>query len=408
MKVLIISHKPPFPIIDGGCLAMSRFLENVHSIEEVEHLTYFSLSTFKHPFERNEFPQNKFKKVTFVNKFINTKLRPEKALKDLIRGESYNLSRFYNVAISNFLINLCRSHKFEVVIFESLFATVYFEDLKNVCSAKFIYRAHNIENAIWKDLKEKAKNPLKKWYVSKLHEKLEVYENKLLKNIDFTLPLSWSDKNKIDEIASGKSFLIPVSIQKVNGNPNYDSINLCFIGAFNWFPNVEAMNWFIKHVFSVLKMEFPTLELHIAGSYSEKISNLKQTKGIKLHGFVESSIDFIANHGIFVAPLQSGSGVKMKVLEAMSIGVPCTISPKGAEGILGDVTSSNNAEEFIHNLKNLILDKSLRIENGLKGQKNLEKFYNQKSINKNLQSLFLNFTNNSNEIETSALKPKKP
>jgi glycosyltransferase involved in cell wall biosynthesis len=408
MKVLIISHKPPFPVIDGGCLAMSRFLENIHSQKEIENITYLSLSTFKHPFERHEIPQKKFNKVTFIDKYIDTKLRPEKALKDLIRGESYNLSRFYNPSVSEFIVRLGKENDYKLVIFESLFATVYFKDLKKNISAKFIYRAHNIENNIWKDLKNKAKNPIKKWYVSKLQEKLEIYEHDLLKTIDLILPLSWSDLNKIDKISSGKSFLIPVAMPKVNVKPNYDNTNLCFIGAFNWFPNIEAIQWFIKYVFAPLKIEFPHLQFHIAGSYSEKISNLKQIEGIHLHGFVDSSIDFIANNGIFIAPLQSGSGVKMKVLEAMSIGVPCSISPKGAEGILGEVYSNGTAEKFKTDLKSLIKNKSLRIENGLKGQKNIETFYSHQTINKNLEELLLASKNDNFNTEITVTKTKLP
>jgi hypothetical protein len=101
MKVLIISHKPPFPVIDGGCLAMSRFLENIHSQKEIENITYLSLSTFKHPFERHEIPQKKFNKVTFIDKYIDTKLRPEKALKDLIHPAGMKLFGEYVMTDNN-------------------------------------------------------------------------------------------------------------------------------------------------------------------------------------------------------------------------------------------------------------------------------------------------------------------
>ena len=41
MNILILSHKPPFPIIDGGCYAMTQFLKNISSIENIEQIEYF-------------------------------------------------------------------------------------------------------------------------------------------------------------------------------------------------------------------------------------------------------------------------------------------------------------------------------------------------------------------------------
>ena len=57
MNVLILSHKPPFPIIDGGCFAMTQFLKNISSIETIEQIEYFSIHTHKHPLIPEDFPE---------------------------------------------------------------------------------------------------------------------------------------------------------------------------------------------------------------------------------------------------------------------------------------------------------------------------------------------------------------
>ena len=382
MKILVISHKPPYPVVDGGCLAMARFLENLYAVNPSNEITYFSLSTHKHPFDLNKFPTKKFQNAKFKNHLVNTKLNPFIALWDLIRGNSYNLSRFYAKNVSEELSKLCIQNKYEVIIFDSLFSCVYLDDLKPINKAKFVYRAHNVENQIWKDLSQATKNPIKKWYLLQLQKKLEKFENHFLKTFDLILPLSNNDLEVIKSNTDKETVLIPISMEITSKQASYHNTSLCFIGAFNWQPNIEAIQWFVSDIFPSLIKEFPSLELHIAGSHSENISNLKNINGIILHGFVDSSLDFMAQHGIFIAPLKSGSGIKIKVLEAMSIGLPCSLSPKSAEGINGNLILNKNSNDFISDIKALLSDEKLRMKRGIEGQQIVKsEFGNETVIN---------------------------
>jgi glycosyltransferase involved in cell wall biosynthesis len=358
-------------------------------VKIIEQITYFSLSTHKHPYKSKEIPKENFPNVIFENYYIDTELKPLAALNDLLRGKSYNLSRFYDKNASKKLSNICQKTPFDFIIFESLFACVYLNDMKHVGNSKFIYRAHNIENSIWKNLSESTANPIKKWYVQSLYKKLKEYEYQLIKEVDFIFPLSTKDEEIIRENSKLPTFLVPVSMPIKPKKINYERTSLCFIGAFNWTPNIQAMDWFTSEIFPELKKEFPNVEIHIAGSFSENIAYLKEKDGVFLHGFVESSLDFISDHGIFVAPLKSGSGVKMKVLEAMSLGSPVILSEKGAEGIVGQTQFCRNSSEFLIELKNLISNKEKREENGSIGKKMIENYYDATKIQKNLTEIFI-------------------
>lgn len=388
MNILIISHKPPFPIVDGGCLAMSRFLECISGLKMIEHITYFSLSTHKHPFHSKAIPKETYPNVRFENFPISTEINPFSASKELVKGKSYNLSRFYSNQASQKLREICKTEQFDIIIFESLFASVYLEDLNENSRSKFIYRAHNIEHSIWKNLAETTRNPIKKWYLKHLEEKLKVFEFRLIKDVDLVLPLSTKDEDVIRKNSDRQIQLIPVSMNAKEVRIDYEKTSLCFIGAFNWSPNIEAMEWFATSILPEVKKEFPNVELHIAGSFSNNISFLKDKDGIILHGFVESSEEFILDHGIFVAPLKSGSGVKMKVLEAMSLGSPCVLSEKAAEGIIGHPNFCKNSKELVSEIRNLLSSRNNREENGFYGKKLIENNYHPKSIeNKLLDTL---------------------
>jgi glycosyltransferase involved in cell wall biosynthesis len=138
---------------------------------------------------------------------------------------------------------------------------------------------------------------------------------------------------------------------------------ICFIGNFGWFPNVEGMSWFINKVFPILKIDYPLLTLHIAGFESkEALSNLV-SDGIVIHGPVNDAALFLKTHGIFVSPIFSGSGIKIKVLEAMNAGVPMVLSKKSAEGIgfPSEFSCFETKETAIMLLKEL-LSKPIHIE----------------------------------------------
>ena len=91
---------------------------------------------------------------------------------------------------------------------------------------------------------------------------------------------------------------------------------------------------------------------------------------MKIHGFVEDPLAFIAENGLFVACLQSGSGIKMKVLEAMSIGAPCVLTTKAAEGLelSKHMPIHEDAESFALDIIELLQDQSKQQLRGALGK----------------------------------------
>ena len=364
MNVLVLSHKPPFPVIDGGCFAMTQFLKNISSIETIEQIEYYSIHTHKHPFIPEDFP--KINKVNFSSSFVDTKIYFIDALISLIKVKSYNISRFYSKSVKKEIEQLCKKMNFDIVIFEGLFTTIYQKDIQGFSTAKFGYRAHNIEYEIWGQLANNEGHFLKKYFLKLLAKNLKTKEIELINSVDFILPLSTKDDEKIKKITDKPSFYIPVSINNLGQKVAYSNSTLCFIGSFNWRPNSEGMIWFIKDIFPRIKEHFPEITINIAGIESEKIKELKSLEGVNLIGFVKNSNDFLLQNGIFIAPLLSGSGIKMKVLEALSLGLPCVLTEIAAEGLdlPPSIKISKTADDFTTDLLQLIKNESDRKQRG--------------------------------------------
>jgi len=392
MNVLILSHKPPFPIIDGGCFAMTKFLKNISSIETIKQIEYFSIHTHKHPFVPEEFPE--IKNVNFSSSFVDTKIYFIDALISFIKFKSYNISRFYSKSVKKELEQLCKKMNFDIVIFEGLFTTIYQKDIQGFSNAKFGYRAHNIEHEIWQQLAKKERNSIKKYFLKLLAKNLKTKELELINSVDFILPLSSKDQEKIKKKTNKPSFYIPVSINNFEPKADYSNLSLCFIGSFNWRPNSEGLLWFIKDVFPKIKQHFPHITINIAGRESEKINELKGLDGVNIKGFVINSSDFLLENGIFIAPLISGSGVKIKVLEALSLGLPCVLTEIAAEGLdlPTTINISKTADDFTNDLLQLINNESARKIRGLDAYSFIKAEFSDNKISSDLKECLISST----------------
>ena len=127
--------------------------------------------------------------------------------------------------------------------------------------------------------------------------------------------------------------------------------SLFFIGALDWLPNQEGLTWFLNRVFGKLIAEMPRLEFHIAGRNApEHFVKRLNHKNISYHGEVDDAREFMQSYHIMVAPLLTGSGIRIKILEAMALGRPVVTTSVGIEGIPAknnkDLLVSDDPEGF--------------------------------------------------------------
>lgn len=115
---------------------------------------------------------------------------------------------------------------------------------------------------------------------------------------------------------------------------------LVFTGSFRYHANYEAMRWFVSRVFPHVLEQRPDAELVITGDHAGL--PLPSERNISLPGYVEDVAGLIAGSAVALAPLLSGGGTRLKILEAMAIGTPVVATSKGAEGL-----EARNGEHLI-------------------------------------------------------------
>jgi O-antigen biosynthesis protein len=111
---------------------------------------------------------------------------------------------------------------------------------------------------------------------------------------------------------------------------------MLFLGSFRHLPNQEGLNWFTQKVLPVVLQHKPRARLVIVGSEPPPHHSLPNLPdNIELRGFVEDVREPLGRYAVFVCPILSGSGMRVKLLEAFAAGIPVVSTPLGAEGLAG-------------------------------------------------------------------------
>jgi glycosyltransferase involved in cell wall biosynthesis len=328
MKVLHFSLKPAFPLIDGGCIAIKSVLKSLISHPDVE-CVHFTLSTPKHLFFQEAYPKSWRECVKIENCFINTKTNLLDAIIHLLTNKSYNIERFNQKKVKRKLKSLLLENKFDAVVLESVFLLPYAALFKKQ-GVKVYVRTHNVEHHIWEHLSSDTSVKLKRWYLSKLAGQLKKYELTMLPNVDGIISISQEDTKffQTNLSPSPKIITLETAVNYPEVPSDTKSNDFYFLGAMDWKPNIEGINWLLKDVFR--DTPFPNT-FHLAGKALTEYQFAH--KGLEVHGEIPNAIDFIKNHGICLIPLKSGSGIKIKLLENMAMGKPIVTTSEGARGV---------------------------------------------------------------------------
>ncbi|MCZ7618788.1 MAG: glycosyltransferase [Myxococcota bacterium] len=164
-----------------------------------------------------------------------------------------------------------------------------------------------------------------------------------------------------------------------------------FIGGFRHAPNVDAIQWFVAAVLPLIHREIPDLRLHVVGSAVPDEVRALASDRVVIEGYVPDVQPLFARCRLSVAPLRYGAGVKGKVNQSMSFGVPCvltTIAAEGMELVAGeDALVADDAEAFAAEVVRLYRDESLwkRLAEG--SLRNIERVFSVAVAEKKLHAI---------------------
>jgi glycosyltransferase involved in cell wall biosynthesis len=164
------------------------------------------------------------------------------------------------------------------------------------------------------------------------------YERTLVRDFDATIAVSEVDRDALvgpedrESVSVIPIALDPAAYPDTGGNAGDRILHL---GTMYWPPNVDAVHWFATEVLPLVRKRLPGVGFDVVGTRPPReIARLAANDAaIDVPGFVEQLAPWIERAGVFVVPLRAGSGMRVKILEAMARGLAVVTTRIGCEGI---------------------------------------------------------------------------
>jgi glycosyltransferase involved in cell wall biosynthesis len=334
-KVLIVTNRVPYPLKDGGNLAMQAMIEGYHKAGWQVYL--LSMNTSRHHISRDQLQKLFMHLYRFEWVEFNNNLKWTDIIKNfLFSKEPEHAMRYYSDDFKDKLKEVLTSFNPDVVQVESVYLSTYLPVIKQNSHAVSVLRLHNVEYQIWQSLSKKHKNRFKQIYFNSLTERIRNFERNAWTGYDLLLPITEKDAYLVERLEEVKNIIIaPFSIDIENvkqGNSQEKWVGY-HIGAMDWIPNKEGILWFLNRAWPKIHRSLPSFEFYFAGrKMPDEFMNLN-IPGIHCMNEVPDADEFIADKKILIVPLWSGGGIRVKILEAMAAGKVVITTSNGIKGI---------------------------------------------------------------------------
>ncbi len=394
MRILMLTNRVPFPANGGYAIVVHNTIQSL--LDLGCEVTLFSLNTTKHYVNVKEIDDPIFQKIKFYQYKIDNRVKAQNAFINLFSRKSYNISRFYTPGCADRISHLLKNNDFDIVQFEGLQVTPYLSVIKENTTAKLTYRAHNIEHQIWKRLTVKENFLIRKLYLSLLSKRLQSFEYNILGNFDAILAISFVDEHFFKSLGfTSNVHTFPVALNLENYVNDYKlspNKSIGYIGSMDWRPNIEGLDWFLERVWPNILQLGSGITFHLAGKNIPESYEVLANEYFISEGQVDNAKEFIARQHVLIVPLLSGSGMRVKIIEAMALGKCIIATSIAAEGINfnhdRNILIADSSDHFYKQILRCFTDKSLinRIGDGAK--KLVEIHHNQKKHGEKLLKIY--------------------
>jgi hypothetical protein len=284
----------------------------------------------------------------------------------VLRGRSYTRHKYTAAATQTKLNSFLAAGCFDCIWFEQAQAA-FCVDAKCLQSLPsrpcLVLRSHNIEAKVT-GFGVHASNAASSILLKLESTALARDEAALWRSMDAIAAISEEDCIAINRALSAEStnaIHLPVAGAALPGSVTQsqkcDPHTLLFIGDCTWRPNREAAEWIAKHLAPALGMWNREVQVTLAGHGTEGLTAGFAGGSIKGLGYVEDLTSLYQSSFSVLAPIQTGSGVNIKVLDALRHGVPVIGSRFGSRGINSAAyLVAESQEQYIKHLKNMHAD----------------------------------------------------
>jgi glycosyltransferase involved in cell wall biosynthesis len=249
--------------------------------------------------------------------------------------------------------------------------------------------SHNVEHQIWRRLHDVEQSRLKRVLLDVEWRKMRREEAHACRRAAMTIAVSSDDRRRLSEAAPDVpitdvptgvdiDFFSPRDVPRVPGR-------LVFSGSMDWYPNEDAILHFTAEILPIVRAVRPDVTLTVVGRRpSERLRAAALQAGIALTDTVPDVRPYVAEAELYVVPLRVGGGTRLKIFEALAMGMPVLSTTVGAEGL--DLENGRHLRladgpaAFAAAIVELLEDAPTRAALGREGRRLVETRYSWSSV----------------------------
>ncbi len=386
---------PLHPLDTGGKLRTYHLLRELNRRHEI---TYFSLkdsglslsdpalidaseySTHQRWFDWKEVPKQS--PLFYLDLIKNFCLSPR----------PYVIDKYCSPAMTTAIREMDEAKGADVIVCDFLTPAVnLFPDLSVGIQTPTLLFQHNVEAQIWKRMAAKASNGLERAYLNDQWKRMQRYEASGCARVDSVVGVSKVDCKHFETQYSLKNVLgeVPTGVDVDYFRPRKrekPSKQFVFLGSMDWLPNIDSVEYFTESIWPAVKQAHPDAEFVIVGRRpAPAVKRLAELDpSIRVTGTVPDVRPHVAKAAAVIVPLRVGGGTRIKIFEAMSMGLPVVSTSIGAEGL--DVTAGQNIliedepAKFAEALSGLLSDSSNADQLGAAAAEHVREHYSWSKV----------------------------
>lgn len=355
-SALLLCPEAPFPAIGGGALRTASLATYLGAHYDLDLIIFREPGMpdprlaipagLAHDVQVIDLPAHRKDALNKAGRNLHRLLRDIPPHEDRFRGHEATIEAWLG------------DRRYDFVCLEHFWTSTY-AGLFRGHTGRLACDLHNIESHFYASRAATDSAPLS-WIWRRFAAANRVREQQRLSGFDMLLMTSAEDASRID---LPNAMVYPNAIPLVSVPEVPKQMAIGFSGNLEFPPNITAVRWFAREVWPELARRFPSLEWRVIGKGAEFVREaVAGLPRVRLTGPVEDAVRELAAVQVAVVPIQSGSGTRLKILEAWAARTAVVSTELGAEGLNAGsaVRLARDPVEFIDVIDRLLTDPAER------------------------------------------------
>lgn len=341
-RILFLTPQMPYPPEQGAAIRNYNLIARVAALHDVALLSF-----------AQDTSQDAGPLAELCRPLVRVPMPPERSARERLRTLFTTRApdmalRLYSSAYSQALHELLTAEAFDLVQVEGIELACYLPLMREWLNARapaFVLDEYNAEYLLQQRAFEADLRSLRRFptalYSLVQWRRLARFEREVCRQADRVLAVSEADAEALRKLVRGLNpVVVPNGVDTIRYHPDLpDSLPLehpalLFTGKMDFRPNTDAMLWFHRCVWPLVRARVPQARLYVVGKNPPpRLGPLLDDPGVTVSGYVPDILPYFGGADVYIAPLRIGGGTRLKVLEAMSAGLPLVSTTLGVEGI---------------------------------------------------------------------------